>query len=64
MAIVKILNYFYCIVLIKWPTVLFCRKDVLESITVLTTMAHTCNPSYSGVREHEDGGLRPAWEKV
>jgi hypothetical protein len=24
-------------------------------------VAHTCNPSYSGGRDQEDGGLRPVW---
>jgi hypothetical protein len=26
----------------------------------LTQVAHTCNPSYSGGRDQEDGGLKPA----
>jgi hypothetical protein len=26
-----------------------------------TPVAHTCNPSYSGGRDQEDGGLKPAW---
>jgi hypothetical protein len=26
-------------------------------------VAHTCNPSYSGDRDEEDRGLKPAWEK-
>jgi hypothetical protein len=25
--------------------------------------AHTCNPSYSGGRDLEDSGLKPAWER-
>jgi hypothetical protein len=25
-------------------------------------MAHTCNPSYSGGRDQEDHGSKPAWE--
>jgi hypothetical protein len=24
-------------------------------------VVHACNPSYSGGREQEDGGLKPAW---
>jgi hypothetical protein len=24
-------------------------------------MAHTCNPNYSGGRDQEDQGLKPAW---
>jgi hypothetical protein len=24
-------------------------------------VAHTCNPSYSGDRDQEDYGLKPAW---
>jgi hypothetical protein len=24
-------------------------------------VAHACNPSYSGGRDQEDGGLKPAW---
>jgi hypothetical protein len=24
-------------------------------------VAHTCNPSYSGGRDQEDGGSNPAW---
>jgi hypothetical protein len=24
-------------------------------------MAHACNPSYSGGRDQEDQGLKPAW---
>jgi hypothetical protein len=26
-------------------------------------VAHTCNPSYSGDRDQEDHGLKPAWAK-
>jgi hypothetical protein len=26
-------------------------------------VAHTCNPSYSGGRDPEDGGSKPAWAK-
>jgi hypothetical protein len=29
---------------------------------LLVPVAHTCNPSYSGGREQEDCGLKPAWE--
>jgi hypothetical protein len=25
-------------------------------------VAHACNPSYSGGRDQEDHGLKPAWE--
>jgi hypothetical protein len=25
-------------------------------------VAHACNPSYSGGRDQEDRGLKPAWE--
>jgi hypothetical protein len=31
--------------------ILFCRVQV----------AHACNPSYSGDRDQEDGGLTPGW---
>jgi hypothetical protein len=24
-------------------------------------VAHTCNPSYSGGRDQDDGGSKPAW---
>jgi hypothetical protein len=27
-------------------------------------MAHTCNPSYSGGRDQEDQGLKPAKAKI
>jgi hypothetical protein len=27
----------------------------------LASVAHTCNPSYSGGRDHEDHSLKPAW---
>jgi hypothetical protein len=27
-------------------------------------VAHACNPSYSGGRDQEDHGLKPAWEIV
>jgi hypothetical protein len=27
-------------------------------------VAHTCNPSYSGGRDQEDHGCKPAWEKL
>jgi hypothetical protein len=26
-------------------------------------VAHTCNRSYSGSRDQEDRGVRPAWKK-
>jgi hypothetical protein len=29
----------------------------------LGPVTHTCNASYSGGRDQEDQGLRPAWEK-
>jgi hypothetical protein len=27
----------------------------------LGTVAHACNPSYSGDRDQQDHGLKPAW---
>jgi hypothetical protein len=29
----------------------------------LVLMAHTCNPRYSGSRDQEDHGSKPAWAK-
>jgi hypothetical protein len=30
-------------------------------VAVAGHQAHTCNPSYSGSRNQEDGGSKPAW---
>jgi hypothetical protein len=32
-----------------------------NSQTYWVLVAHTCNPSYSGGRDQEDQGLKPAW---
>jgi hypothetical protein len=36
---------------------------VVTKITIMSQalVAHTCNPSYSGGRDQEDRGLKPAW---
>jgi hypothetical protein len=35
---------------------------VLKKLTVSRTLvAHTCNPRYSGGRNQENHGLKPAW---
>jgi hypothetical protein len=34
------------------------KKKINQSGVVV---AHTCNPSYSGGRDQEDLGLKPAW---
>jgi hypothetical protein len=39
------------------------NKQYIYKTTMLgrTPVAHTCNPSYSGGRDQEDHGLKPAW---
>jgi hypothetical protein len=40
------------------------KRIVCEAIKMkprLGTVAHTCNPSYSGGRDQEDHGSEPAW---
>jgi hypothetical protein len=37
----------------------FCVK-LKKGKTCLVPVAHACNPNYSGGRDQEDGGLRPA----
>jgi hypothetical protein len=32
-----------------------------EKPTCWVLVAHACNPSYSGERDQEDHGLKPAW---
>jgi hypothetical protein len=34
----------------------------LKTEKSLAPVAHACNPSYSGGRDHEDHGLKPTWE--
>jgi hypothetical protein len=40
-------------------------ETLSEKLTIskrwLGPVPHTCNPSYSGGREQEDGGSKPAW---
>jgi hypothetical protein len=40
----------------------FHEPDVLHTLlkTLLNLSAHTCNPSYSGGRDQEDRGSKPA----
>jgi hypothetical protein len=37
---------------------IICRQDQAKS---QVPVAHTCNPSYSGGRDKEDCGSKPAW---
>jgi hypothetical protein len=37
------------------------RETVSKREERLGTVAHTCNPSYSGGRDQEDHGSKPAW---
>jgi hypothetical protein len=37
------------------------KKVLLKSKISWAPVAHTCNPSYSGCRDQEDRGLKPAW---
>jgi hypothetical protein len=39
------------------------RRGCMSKIFLPATMAHTCNPSYSGGRDQEDCGSKPAWAK-
>jgi hypothetical protein len=38
-------------------------RPCLKKIKSQMPVAHACNPSYSGGRDQEDGGLKPVWEK-
>jgi hypothetical protein len=40
-------------------TVRFCLKKILSNLS-RAPVPHTCNPSYSGGRDQEDQGLKPA----
>jgi hypothetical protein len=35
---------------------------IVKEVTICPArVAHTCNPSYSGGRDQDDRGLKPAW---
>jgi hypothetical protein len=36
-------------------------KDYYKNKISWVLVAHTCNPSYSGGRDHKDYGLKSAW---
>jgi hypothetical protein len=40
------------------------RKEGKQKKINQVLVVHTCNPSYSGGRDQEDGSLKPAWEIV
>jgi hypothetical protein len=39
------------------------RNKLSKRNVKLNIVAHTCNPSYSGGKDQEDQGSRPAWAK-
>jgi hypothetical protein len=48
------------IVLSLWATLGTCHFSNIVSQSSLAPVAHACNPSYSGGRDQEDHGSKPA----
>jgi hypothetical protein len=43
--------------------IIIITTTIIKKIKSQAPVAHACNPSYSGDRDQEDCGSRPAWAK-